>query len=271
MNSPKTTINDIQTFLSSSPENLHILTDFDGTLTEELKDGKPAQSIISVLRNTAGYLDEDYQKQAHALYEKYHNFEHDPNMTLEERKAKMQEWWTVHKKLLIAHGLNIKDIESVAKSGHIAFRKGAREFLLKMQEQGIPVVIMSASGIGDAIPIFMEQENLNLPNIYYAINRMVWDALGNAIDFKQPIIHSLNKDETTLNSFPEIYKKIATRTKILLLGNSIGDASMAEGLPYTEILKIAFLDKEDPDFDKKMPLFSKLFNFVITEGALPLL
>ncbi|MDX9970467.1 MAG: hypothetical protein RBS56_00990 [Candidatus Gracilibacteria bacterium] len=260
-------LSQIQEFLSHTPEKLQVLTDFDGTLTEELKDGKPAQSIISVLRNTLGYLDEDYQKKAHELYEKYHSLEYDTALTLEERKAKMHEWWQSHKKLLIAHGLNLKDIESVAKSGHIKLRKSAREFLLKMQEMGVPVVIMSASGLGDAIPLFMEHENLSLRNIHYAINRMVWDTLGSAVDFKQPIIHSLNKDETSLKDFPEIFEKIAHKTRILLLGNSVGDAKMADGFANEALLKIAFLDKEDPTFEQKYEKFKENFDLIITDGS----
>jgi cytosolic 5'-nucleotidase 3 len=257
----------IPEFLTSSPESLQVLTDFDGTLTKELKDGVPAQSIISVLRNKAGYLDEDYQKKAHELYEKYHATELDKSLSPEEIKAKMFEWWTQHFDLLIQKGLNRKDIEQVASSGIIELREGAKEFLHQMNKQNIPVVIMSASGLGDAIPLFMQSKILDLPNILYAVNRMVFDSLGKAIDYEKPVIHSHNKDETLLSNFPEIYKKIAHRTNVLLLGNSVGDSNMADGFTHEALLKIAFLDKEDPSFEKKHEKMSENFDQLITDGT----
>ncbi len=257
----------IQEFLEISPEKLQILTDFDGTLTKEIINGKPSKSIISVLRNVAGYLDEDYQKRAHDLFEKFHDKELDKTLSPAEIKEKMLEWWTEHYALLIEKHLNIQDIYKVATSGAIELRESAIDFLKKMNEQNIPVVIMSASGLGDAIPLFMQSQNLDLPNIFYAINRMVFDKFGNAIDYNRPVIHSQNKDETLLSNFPEIYKKIHNRKKILLLGNSHGDAKMAEGFAYEDILKIGFLDKDDPNFEKKNESMSQVFDQIILDGS----
>jgi hypothetical protein len=96
---------------------------------------------------------------------------------------------------------------------------------------------------------------------------MVFDSLGKAIDYKKPVIHSHNKDETLLSNFPEIYKKIAHRTNVLLLGNSVGDSIMADGFDHEALLKIAFLDKEDPSFEKKREKMSQSFDIIITDGS----
>jgi hypothetical protein len=46
-------------------------------------------------------LSEKYSKQAHALYDKYHPIETNPNINLQEKTDAMEKWWIDHKKLLI--------------------------------------------------------------------------------------------------------------------------------------------------------------------------
>jgi hypothetical protein len=53
-------------------------------------------------------------------------------------------------------------------------------------------------------------------NISLIGNDFVWDKNDVAIDFKKPIIHSMNKDETVLKDFP-IFEKIKDRKNVILL------------------------------------------------------
>lgn len=67
-------------------DDLHVLADFDRTLTYgSTSDGEKTPSIISLLRD-GDYLDADYRKKAHALHDKYHPIEVDPSATREEKK-----------------------------------------------------------------------------------------------------------------------------------------------------------------------------------------
>jgi len=65
----------------------------------------------------------------------------------------------------------------------------------------------------------------------------VRDENGKAIAVREPIIHSFNKDETVVKNFP-IYKDIKDRKNIILLGDGLGDAHMADGFDYENIIKI---------------------------------
>jgi len=56
-------------------------------------------------------------------------------------------------------------------------------------------VIFSASGCGDAIPLFMQHNQCDFPNISYVINRFSRDKEGIAKGIEGEIIHALNKDE----------------------------------------------------------------------------
>lgn len=238
---------DLERLFSQGADKVHVLADFDGTLTKEFVDGKKTPSLISVLRDQPGYLSSEYQQKAHQLYETYAPYERDASLSLAERKAKMQEWWTVHKELLIASGIKRQHLEKLARSNHIQWRQGAPEFLELMKQMGIPVVVLSSSGIGEVIPMFCEQQGIDTSHMHFVVNKFMWDAEGNAIDFHRPVIHSLNKDETVLRDYEAIYRAIERRTNVLLLGNSTGDLGMITGFDATSVASVGFLDHEEKD------------------------
>ena len=76
-----------QKFVLGGFDNLHVLSDFDKTLTKAIYSGNRAGSLISHLRN-GRYLSEDYAKKAHKLFDKYHPIEIDLKIDTEEKKFK---------------------------------------------------------------------------------------------------------------------------------------------------------------------------------------
>ncbi len=143
---------------------------------------------------------------------------------------------------------------------NVVLRQGAKEFFRLCQEKNIPVIIFSAGGLGVvSIEKFLEKDNLLTPNVHIVSNDFVWDTEGRAVDFVRPIIHSLNKGETVLREY-DFADEIGDRPNIILLGDSIGDADMAQGSDYDHILKIGFLNK---DVEKKRELYQQHFDIVI--------
>ncbi len=256
----------IKSLLAEGPERVHVLADFDGTLTKKFYNGQKRPSLISILRDDPRYLGPDYAKRAHALYDHFGALEHDLKIPLSERKEAMMEWWITHKKLLIEVGLTRQHVEEAVRSGHIDFRDHAFEFVHRLDQLEIPLVILSASGLGDAVPIFMESTGCNLPNVHYIVNSMIWDAEGRAIDFETPTIHSLNKDETAIDDCPVIRAAIKDRVNVLLLGDSVSDVEMVTGFPYQKLLKIGFVDPDDPNFDARVAEMSAVYDYVITDN-----
>jgi cytosolic 5'-nucleotidase 3 len=228
--------------LDQGAENLHILSDFDKTFTKAFVNGKKIPSIISELRNGES-LSKEYAKKAHELFDYYHPFEEDNSLTPIQKKEKMKEWWTKHFELLIKEKLNKGDLEKIVKSGNVQLRRGIEELMDLLKEKQIPLIILSASGIGDVIPMYLKQKNINYQNIYTISNFYKWDSKGNAIGVKKPIVNSANKDETTLEKLP-FYSKLLKRKNIILLGDSLDDSKMAQGFPYENILKIGFLNEK---------------------------
>ena len=253
---------DIQSLFAEGPEGVHVLADFDGTLTRDYNGDKKVPALISILRDHPGYLSPEYQASAHELANTYRPYEWDMTLPLEVRKSKMVEWWTKHKKLLIASGLKFEHIKKLAQSNHIHFRDGAVEFLQLMNKADIPVVIMSASGTGEAIQLFCSDKGVDFPNMHYISNKFHWDENGNAIGFQEPLIHSLNKDETVIQDFAEIYSEVKDRPNVLLLGNSTGDVKMVEGFDAKKVVKIGFLDPQEKE---KLPVLEEVFDYVMVE------
>jgi len=245
--------------LQAGHERLHILTDFDKTLTKAFVDGKKISSITAELRN-GDYISKDYAEKAHALADKYHPIEIDPNVSLEVKKKAMQEWWSQHFRLLIASGLNKNHIEKIVDSGKVQFREGSLNLLDFLHKKNIPLVIISSAGLGgESIRMMLEKENKMYSNIYIVSNDYNWDSKGNAIGIKKPIIHVFNKDETIIKKFP-FYDKIKNRKNVLLLGDSLGDLGMIKGFNYDNLIKIGFLNE---NAEENLKTFKDAYDVVL--------
>lgn len=246
----------IRQIRDAGPDKFHVLADFDSTLTRARVDGHQTPSLISVLRD-GNYLTTDYAGKAQALFDTYHPIERDPDVPLEEKKAKMKEWWTRHFDLLIQSGLARQDLEKIVASGKVRFRDGISEFVEYLQDKNIPLVIMSASGLGaDMITMLFEQSKLKLVNVHIISNSYEWDKNGHAIGIKEPIIHVFNKDETAIQDYP-VFNTIRNRKNVLLLGDSMGDLGMVEGFEADNVLKVGFLNEEA---DTRLTQFQEAYN-----------
>ena len=244
--------------------SIHILTDFDRTLTYSLTAEKEKlPSVISILRN-GNYLSKDYAKKAHELFEKYHPIEIKPEISLEEKKKKMQEWWNSHFELLIKSGLNKKDLESVVETGIIRLRDGTKELFDYLHKKEIPIIIMSSNGIGDTIQMILNKEKILYDNISIITNLYKFDKRGNALRVLEPIIHVMNKDETSIQNHPEIYEKIKERKNVILIGDSLGDLGMITGFEYDNLIKIGFLN---PGEENNLERYKENFNMILTNDS----
>lgn len=248
----------IKRISEAGKSELHVISDFDRTLTKALVNGKEVLSVISVLRD-GDYLTSEYRKKAHELADKYKPIESNPKLSIEEKKPIMQEWWREHFNLLINSKLNKKDIEEVVNSREFEFRKGTVEFIASLNKNNIPLIIISASGLGDTIPIYLEKNKILYGNVHIITNGFIFDSKGHAISVKEPIITSMNKDESALRKYP-IFKTIEERKNVLLLGNSIADIKMIHGFNYSDLIKIGFLNE---NIERDLEKFKKAYDVVI--------
>ena len=249
----------LQRIITWWPERFHVIADFDRTLTKAFVDGKPRSSLESVLEQE-WYLGPEFSREAKKNFEKYYPIEQDPNLPLEEKKKAMMEWRTRQFTAILKAGITRDIIKQIMKSDMIVFRSWYEDFFDLLNNKKIPLLILSASGLWyEAIYYRLEKIKKLYDNIDIISNDFVRDEDGKAIAIREPIIHSFNKDETVVKNFP-IYEDIKERKNILLLGDGIGDAGMADGFDYENIIKIWFLNNDTPENREK---FSETFDLII--------
>jgi len=245
-------------------EKIHILADFDRTLTKVFVEQEARPSLISVLRSE-WILWEDYSKKAYELYDYYHPIEIDVNVSMEEKKKQMKIWWEKHLDLLVETWLKKQDVEKAVDLWKVEFRKWVIPFLNFLNKNNIPVVIISANWLwADSIKIFLEKNNVDFSNIEIISNAFIWDENGKAVWYQKPVIHTFNKDETILQEFPEIYKKIKNRKNVILLWDSLGDPNMVDGFDYENLINIWFLNDK---VDKLLGEYKKRYDIIITQDG----
>ena len=248
----------------SGAEKLHVIADFDRTLTHSFFEGQRRTSLIAVLREN-NYLTEDYPEKARALFDKYHSIEIDPNITVSEKKKTMRQWWQGHFELLIRSGLNKNDIEKAVSSGKIKFRGGADKFFDSLYSNKIPLIILSVNGLGTgAMSMFFEKNGGLHNNIHIISNSFEWDEKGNMVGFKEPLIHSMNKDETVLKNFPAIFQEVEDRPNVLLLGDNLGDVGMIDGFDHENLIKIGFLNE---NVEENLEQYKNNYDIVILNDS----
>jgi len=249
-----------KSFIEGGFDNLHILSDFDRTVTCGLDDsGKKTATVISKLRVNSDYLGQEYFDEAHKLFDIYHPIEVDLKISLEEKKIKMYEWWSRHFELIAKFGLDIVLIDRVIEENPLKFREGVLEFISLLYKNEVPVVFISA-GPGDMIEKYLGKNGLDFSNVYVVGNRYSFDEVGKVVAIKEPIIHTYNKTEVVLKN-TNIYDKIKSRKNVLLLGDQVGDAGMIEGFVYDNLLKIGFLNEK---VEENLEEYKNNFDVVLT-------
>lgn len=220
-------------------EALHILADFDRALTKMFVNGKKVWSLQGVLRET-DILPKEYSPKAQELFNYYYPLETDSSLTNQEKKRLMDEWWGKAFDLMIDFEFNKSHLQAIVDLDLVKFREGTEEFLEILNKNNVPLVIISASGVGEAIEPIFKKQNFLFDNIFIIANSLEWNKQDLAIKPKLPIVHSLNKDEILVKSFSDIFSKVENRKNIILLGDNPEDIGMAQGFEYENIIKLGF-------------------------------
>lgn len=243
---------------AGGPSLLHVVADFDKTFTHSSWNGKKHNSLIELIR-THNYISPEYNKEAFALFDKYHPMEFDASLDLETKKKMMLEWWTTHGRVMAKYGMTKEVVDRVVKEQPIYFREGLRKFLDTLDDRHVPLLIFSAS-TSNFLEGFLKKEHLWKGNIHMISNRFVFDEKGITTGYDESmIIHTYNKDETALRG--SAYSSlVANRKNVVLIGDTLGDATMTDGLPHNVVIKVGFLNEK---IEENLPHYQKTFDVVI--------
>lgn len=242
-------------------DKLHILADFDRTLTKCFINWKSRPSLIWAMRQW-DYLWEEYSKKASALFEYYHPIEINPSIDTTTKIEEMSIWWNKHLSLLVKSWLNKKNISEIINSWIIELRNWNDIFFKFLEENQIPLIIISANWLwGDSIKLYLEKQDKFTKNINIISNEFIWDAKDYAKWYKNTVIHTFNKSETVLRENKQVYKKIENRKNVILLWDSLWDPSMIDWFEYDNLIKIGFLNHKEEEL---LPEYKKMYDIIIT-------
>lgn len=242
-------------------EKFHVLTDFDDTLTRSFIAGKKSQTSFAQVRN-GGHLSPEYVKKTFEMYDYYRPIEVDNTISIEEKTAKMVEWWNRHFNLLVKHGFSKQLIGQIAGEKNTIFRGGSLELMDFLRDKNIPLVIMSA-GLGDLIREIVKAEGRLYPNTHLISNFFNFDEDGKAMKYNEPLIHSLNKHETAIQGFPA-FDVIKDRKNVLLMGDIIEDLGMIKGFDYDNLIRVGFLNV---GVEENLEKFKENFDIIIKNDS----
>ena len=240
-------------------DNLFVVSDFDRTLTKAFHGENKVSSLIVTLRED-DYLGNEYMKKAKDLFQKYHPFEIDMDISFEEKNQKMNEWWSTHNDLFVKYGLTWEIIDDMVKQRKVGFRDGAKIFFKNLHQKNIPLLIASASSLGMVIDDYLEKNDVYFDNTKIITNYFEFDEKGKVIGVMDPIVTTTNKYLVINEHLSEIETKNNKNKNILLLGDNYEDEKMANGLHYEDIVKIGFLNE---GVDENLDDYKRVFDVVI--------
>jgi len=237
-------------------------------MTKFWLDGQRGFSCHKVIEE-CGLLSPEYHHAAQTLQRIYYPLEVAPGLDHEARVKYMVEWVTKAHELLVDSGISRAMLkEAVAAStskGQIKLRSGIPEMLRRLQEAKVPVLVFSA-GIADVLEeVIRIQTKAPIPdNVSVVSNRCIFkDRDGALTGFEDPVFHVFNKRADTILHTPFFRDNdLASRSSVVLLGDSLGDLSMAEGLKQPEdvLIAVGFLNDRP---DERLPDYLAAYDVVV--------
>ncbi|XP_026872850.2 cytosolic 5'-nucleotidase 3 isoform X1 [Electrophorus electricus] len=237
--------------IKGGASKLQVITDFDMTLSKFAVNGKCCPTCHNIIDNCS-LVTEECRKKLFQLKETYYPIEIDPHLTMEEKYPFMVEWYFKSHSLLVEQRLQREKLPEVVRESDVCLREGYEHFFDRLHQHAVPMFIFSA-GLGDVLEEIIRQAGVYHPNVKVISNFMDFDENGVLKGFKGELIHVYNKHDGALRN-TDYFKQLKDNSNILLLGDSLGDLTMADGVPNVEnVLKIGFLnDKVEELLEKYM-------------------
>ncbi len=229
--------------------DFYIITDFDRTLTTG--DSEPSMGIVPQ------FLGGKCLEERTKIFNYYRPLELDYTIKEKEKQKIMKEW--ANKSFtLISKYLTQDIIYKALENANIHFRKGAKDFLEKMNNKNIPVIIMS-SGVGNIIKAFLEKEECLFNNIEIVSNFFEFQEERANIDLNN-IMATLNKEYEKISE--DIRNKLEQKENAIIFGDLIEDIKMANKEKLSNTITFGFLDA---NVEQNLETYNNNFDIVLTD------
>ena len=152
----------------------------------------------------------------------------------------MNEWNIDAHESLQGIEFDRNELDQIAKLYGHSLRDRTQDLFIKLKNLNVPILVFSA-GLGDIVECILRQQGVLLENVNIISNFLKFNGnMLNGFKNSHQMIHVFNKNEHAIEN--EYFKILQGRTNVILMGDTIGDATMADGVKNTEtILRIGFL------------------------------
>ncbi len=96
----------VKQIISAGPDALHVICDFDRTITKAWSGREKIPSFVAILRHLH-VLGEEYSKQSQQLFQHYHPIETSTTLSREVKTLAMDKWWEESSQLLVQYKLSM--------------------------------------------------------------------------------------------------------------------------------------------------------------------
>jgi len=244
-------------------QSLQLIMDFDRTIsTHFYSPGVKGASCHGVVESR---WTGDARAKALEYNEYYYPIEVGA-LPVAEKVPFMREWYERINALILASGVSRSEIADLAASAPLRLRAGATELLDWADAHGVPVTVFSA-GIADVAEAVLRAKwrpGGLPPGVRVVSNRMAFasDDPAAAVAGFGPVLHMFNKTFSVLAEFdPAWAAAVAGRRHVVLVGDGLGDAAMADGLDAAVVLRAGLVNV---DVDRNAHLYAPLFDVLIT-------
>lgn len=242
-------------FKVAGPARMHVLLDFDRTLTV----GKRGDDDATTWQILQRHLSPEGQARYQSDFQHYRQLEIAGTMT----EADALEWWQSTLQLFIDGQVNLRKVEADFLSV-VQLRPGARELLAACHQAGIQTTILSA-GITDVIQILLGHYRVSVDLVIST--QLITDNDGVITGWhKDDMVHVLNKHEAGHAPLEQVK---ADRPYCIVVGDSLDDAAMING--DQNVLRVRVVDPragETVDQAHILQQTFQKFDLAVTTGGL---
>jgi len=239
----------VQTLLTAGKDDVFFVLDFDRTMTKCFtEDGSRGADSHDIL-GSHSKISWSCKRMMELLMEKFYPIETDPNLSHDTKGESMVEWYTLVNNLIAQQGITRDDVrQAVEECKDFRLRAGVNEIFQLAHSAGIPIIVLSA-GLGNVIEEVIRQcipkptgeLGTEWENVRVLSNSLLWDADGKHTGFSEPILHPFNK---SMKDAPaHMLEFISGRNNAIIMGDGLGDLTMADGTEAKEVLKFGFLNE----------------------------
>jgi len=251
----------VEKIVKGGPDNLQFVVDFDYTLSRSHKAGKPVDCSWGVLENYH-QLPSSYHEKVQAIKAKYYPIELDLTVSLEDKIPIMIQWYREANELLAESGVERDWFPKMVAESNCELRDFTDLMMNQLAENKVPVLVLSA-GLGDMVKEILSHFNVFHENTLVVSNFLDFDEAGKVVGLKNKdrMIHMFNKSESALKGAQA--EHLQTRKNVVLLGDSLGDLKMADGVKNPDVvLTVGFLNKKIED---NLAAYKEAFDVVLVD------